>query len=345
MLRAVRLSVLAGASLAFNEDSEQGGLLQMKLGVDEDCSKGGCKPGHLSCELYGDPHILTFDGRKQHVYGPLGDYQIVHSDMLNIQSRYCLNGRGGDGAIKGSVGSKAGVAALAITGPAIGSQKDDGTYPILAIPSWSQIDHLNDTVADGNVDVSGVWMDNEQVIACKHSNSCDKSEFQKGNLRITYGDGNFVHYGKNQIKLGLGSGMRKNTFVIRAPGLHITVNQGHLQNVRLSIDPALLKGTTGHCGNADGVRWNDNLGNSDDRFETVSGRVAEKDRLFPHESPCEHQVAAEKTCDPVAEQGYEQKCKTQFPAQDDLEECVTDCCDADGVFPECPVGEELPEDA
>merc|ERR1719401_3018040 len=40
-----------------------------------------------TCEFWGDPHILTFDGAKPSFYGN-GEFWVVKSDTVWIQGRY-----------------------------------------------------------------------------------------------------------------------------------------------------------------------------------------------------------------------------------------------------------------
>lgn len=86
------------------------------------------EPGTASCSAYGDPHFSTFDGETDgaHCFGPLGDYDIVKTDLLSIQARY-----------KGRDDSRPEVAV--IRGVTIsGSLLDEA---VISIPPMNFIDH------------------------------------------------------------------------------------------------------------------------------------------------------------------------------------------------------------
>merc|ERR1712056_148439 len=54
-----------------------------------------------TCSVFGDPHVLTFDGMHSNYYTP-GEYWIVKSSTVHIQAKYgALPSTNGLGVVKG----------------------------------------------------------------------------------------------------------------------------------------------------------------------------------------------------------------------------------------------------
>jgi len=315
----------------------------------QECPDKDAEDEFAHCVMVGDPHIKTFsnEGTDSHVYFPHADYYALNTDALTVQVRYSSNRQD----------DKAMVMGVAMTGPLVGDQLEDGSYPTIEVPLLT--DESSSFLLNGESKIAGTWPECKTT-DCTFETDSFKATFGVGFAANKYLSEKYVikRLGDelNDVEFELDQAHEKIPINFEAPKTltvvfnhgrikniaKVVVNTGpHRQNLLIELRGELLGDASqlsGHCVKVEGDACN------------PSDRVAEADSIFLNAHPSLDVDSNVKNCgkpslqDCPKREEYLSTCETDVGKHTDkvfqsekvvadaIEACVIDCCQSG----ECP---------